>query len=398
MRILHVTPWLAPRYGGPAVMVPQLSAALEARGHHAEIVTTNVDGNGVLDVPTGRLVDWAGSAVTFHPVQLPRRFLTSWQLLRDVRRRIAEFDIVHVHYLYRFHGLAAAIAARAAGVPYVVQAHGALDPWTRSRKRRAKDLYHFLVEDRIMRGASAVVCTSLQEERGIRELGYATPTFVAPCGVDTDRLRVPNRGDSLGIPGLDDDAQVVTYLGRITRTKGVDLLVDAFVLTAASRPDAHLAIAGPDDEGLRRVLDDVIVRAGLGDRVSFLGSVDEARKRALLQRTAVLVLPSTGESFGMAAAEAMAVGCPVVVTPRVAVQDIIREAQAGLVVERTREAIAGAVEHLLSERGVAERMGMAGRIAVDEQFAWPIVASEIERLYRAVLGSVGGSQNAGVAA
>jgi glycosyltransferase involved in cell wall biosynthesis/uncharacterized protein YbaR (Trm112 family)/SAM-dependent methyltransferase len=387
MKILHVIGWLAPRYGGPVVVVPELSAKLARRGHAVEIVTTNADGSGVLDVPTGRAVDWAGTTTTFHPLVAPRRYLTSWAMLADLWHRVSDFDVVHIHSLYRFHTVAAVAAARWARVPYIIQAHGALDPWHRARRRRAKDLYHFLVEDRIIRGASAILCTSRQEERAIRDLGYAGPAWVIPVGIDADALRVPAAAEFLAEAGMKADARVVTFLGRISAKKGVPLLVESFGHTAAAFPDARLIIAGPDDEGIGQGLTPVIAEAGLAGRVSFIGIVAGPEKRALLQRSDVFVLPSADESFGVAVAEAMAVGCPVVVSPHVAIEDVVRASGAGLVAERNSADIARAVGTILADPAAALAMGEAGRRVVDAKFAWPSVVGEMESMYAAVIAT-----------
>jgi len=380
-------PWLAPRYGGPAISVPQASVALAERGHYVEIVTTNADGAGTLDVPTGRVIDWVGASATFHPISMPSRYITSWSMLSELRRRASTFDIVHIHYLYRFHSLAAAAVARSQGIPYVIQAHGSLDPWHRRQRRRAKDLYHTLIEDPIIRGASAMVCTSRREERSIRDLGYSVPTWVIPIGIDAEGLRVPTDSDLAVALGLAPDARVVTFLGRISEKKGVPLLVESFRSTAAAFPGAHLVIAGPDDEGIGRRLLPMIVDAGLADRVSFPGVVIGPEKRALLQRSDVFVLASADESFGIAVAEAMAVGCPVVVSPDVAIEDVVRAAGAGIVVERDPSAIAEAIAMILKEPTRAGAMGEAGGRAVDEHFSWPIVAAQTEAMYEAVLAA-----------
>ena len=384
MRILHVIPWLALQYGGPVFQVPQACVALAQRGHHVEIVTTTAARPGVLEVPTGRLIDWYGAPATFHPISTPGRYATSWPMVGDLLRRVSTFDVVHIHYLYRFHSPAAATVARLHGVPYVIQAHGSLDPWHRHQKRRAKDLYHAVVEDPIIQGASAMVCTSRREERAIRDLGYALPTWVHPVGVDADGLRAPGTPAFAEAAGIDPAARVVTFLGRISEKKGVPLLVESFRSTARSFPRAHLVIAGPDDEGIGRDLVARIAGTELSSRVSFVGLVTGPEKRALLQRSEVFVLPSADESFAVAVAEAMAVGCPVIVSPEVAVEDIVRATGAGLVVHRDSAAIAGAIAEILDDPVRAAAMGEAGRRAADERFSWPKIAESIEAMYEAV--------------
>jgi glycosyltransferase involved in cell wall biosynthesis/SAM-dependent methyltransferase len=306
-------------------------------------------------------------------------------MLADLRLRMASFDIVHIHGLYRFHGLAAAVIARNGGVPYVIQAHGSLDPWHRSQKRHAKDLYHAVIEDRIIGGAGAMLCTSRHEQRSIRALGYAVPTEVIPVGIDVLALRQAAKGDSSVMSNIPADAQVVSYLGRISAKKGVPLLVDAFRRIAGPFPRAHLVIAGPDDEGIGRRLASLVVKSELADRVSFLGVLDACEKAWLLQRSSAFVLPSADESFGVAVAEAMAVGCPVVVSPGVAIHDAISSAKAGLIADRLPSGIADAVAEILGNPARGAAMGEAGRRLVDEQFSWSTVAARTEALYESVL-------------
>ena len=398
MKNLHVIGWLAPRYGGPATLLPEMSVALASRGNDVAVVTTNADGQNRLRVPIGTPVPWAGADVTFHSVSQPTAYLTSWTMLADLLRRAADFDVVHIHTLYRFHGIAAASVARFRHIPYVIQAHGSLDPWHRRRRQRAKDVYHYLVEDSIIRGASAVVCTSPHEEQSWRDLGYSVPIWVIPIGIDAQELRASSVSDFGATTGIDCNAQVVTFLGRISEKKGVQLLVESFRTVASEFPRAHLVIAGPDDEAIGRGLMPSITNAGLAGRVTFLGAVGGPGKRALLQRSDVFVLPSADESFGLAVAEAMAVGCPVIVSPEVAIEDIVRASGAGLVARRDPADIGRALKTILADPTAARAMSIAGRRAADEQFAWSSVAGELESMYEAVVANWRGSDRSIAAA
>jgi glycosyltransferase involved in cell wall biosynthesis/uncharacterized protein YbaR (Trm112 family)/SAM-dependent methyltransferase len=386
VNVLHVTGWLAPRYGGSTFVALQSAAVLAERGHEVEVITTNVDGDGTLEVQTGQTLDWGGVNATFHRLSSPRRFLTSWSMLEDLNRRVAQFDVVHIHSLYRFHTIAAATIARRRGVPYVIQPHGSLDPWHRAQRRRLKDVYHFMVEDQIIRRAAAVLCTSSLEERSIRDLGYRVPTWVVPVAIDAAELRAPAAVDHLLLrAAVDPAARIVTFLGRISEKKGVELLVASFVRTASEFPAAHLIVAGPDDEGIAMRLSAVVAAAGLADRVSFIGTVGGPEKRALLQRSDVFVLPSADESFGIAVAEAMAVGCPVVVSPHVAIADLIQSAGAGLVANRDAAEISRAIGAVLGDRTAAMAMGVAGKRLVDDEFTTDGIAIRLESLYRSVI-------------
>ena len=323
--------------------------------------------------------------MTFHPRSWPRRFLVSWPLLRDLWQRSSQVDVVHIHCLYRFHTIAAVLAARHAGVPYVIQPNGSLDPWHRRRRRRAKNVYHALIEDSNLRGAAAIICNSEHEARSVRGLGYTCPTWVIPAGLDAEDFRRPTSGEAfLAQAGVEPGTRLVTFLGRISEKKGLPLLVEAFRDTASQFPSARLLVAGPDDEGIGRRLGDRIAELGLSGRISFLGWVGGDEKRALLQRSDVFVLPSADESFGMAVVEAMAVGCPVVISPDVALQDVVSSAGAGIVAERNGASIARAVNAILGDPELARRMTAAGKRVVDDTYSWNQVGPEMERMYASV--------------
>lgn len=386
LAVLQVIGWLAPRYGGPPVAVIEARPWLIERGHTVDIVTTTADGPDTLQVETGRPVEWGGTHATFHRLAFPKKFLTSWSLLSYLRHRVAHYDVIHIHGLYRFHTIAASLIARRRGVPYILQAHGALNPWPRRRRRRlAKNIYHRLIEDRLIEGAAVLLCTSEEEERSIRDLGYSVATAVIPIGIDIEALREPaDPADLLRRAGAGPDDLIVTFLGRISEIKGLELIVESFRSTAHSFPTARLIVAGPDDEGIAKRLAPVISAAGLSDRVSFVGSVFGSEKRALLQHSDVFLLPSGDESFGIAVAEAMAVGCPVVISPNVAIQHLVRSAGAGIVAQRDPADIAQAVATILSDRVAAAAMGEAGRRVVEQRFSWREVAAQLDFLYRSV--------------
>jgi glycosyltransferase involved in cell wall biosynthesis len=237
----------------------------------------------------------------------------------------------------------------------------------------------------VIRGASIILCTSRQEETSIKQLGYRTPTAVIPIGIDWESLRRPGSAEILSAAGIDRDSRVVTFLGRVSRLKRVDLLVEAFKHIAATMPDARLVIAGPDDGGFVHELTRLAAYDGIRGRVSFVGPVVEEQKRALLQRSDVLVLPSPGEGFGLAAAEAMAVGCPVVVSPDVALQDLVSESGAGLIAERDPSDIARAIGAILQDRSAAAKMSEAAKSVVERQLSWPVVARQLESMYSDVI-------------
>ena len=138
MKILHVIANLAPRYGGVFKACWEMARAVAQLGHRVSIYTTNQGWPGTLQMPTDRPVWREGVEMRYFPIQPPRFWGASWPLARALRQEIKGVDLVHVHSLYLFHDLVAGRYCRIFGVPYLIQPHGALDPFIYRRHRGRK--------------------------------------------------------------------------------------------------------------------------------------------------------------------------------------------------------------------------------------------------------------------
>jgi glycosyltransferase involved in cell wall biosynthesis len=383
MRILHVIGSLAPRYGGPSIVAPAMCGALAARGHHVELATTDMDGSDALPVPVQRTI--AEVPVTFRRVHWPRSYAASLGLGAWLRRHVERFDVVHIHSVNQFHTWVAARYCRRTGVPYIVRPHGALNPYHRRQHRWRKAMCTWLVDGRALHAAAGMHYTSIAEyEHAVRHNSRLPRGFVVPLGVE------------LGPAGHLDELlrrhpelagrTLVTFLGRLTPKKRLDLLVDAFAVVAEADERAQLVVAGPDD-GIGTALRARVSALGLNARVSMLGMLTGTPKRALLQQSRVVALPSEDESFGVAVAEAMHAGAAVVVTDGVAIHREIAAARAGLVVAGRVERLAEALLGFVRDERLAAEAGRNGQALARSRWTWQQVAADLERMYEEAIGS-----------
>jgi glycosyltransferase involved in cell wall biosynthesis len=384
VKILHVIATLAPRDGGPSTVLPDMCRSLAMRGHDVEIVTTNRDGKAELDVPVAEPILNEGVKTTYYPTQRPRSYGTSLPMAIMLRERLAEFDVVHVHSLYLFHTLVASSVCRRRGVPYIMRPHGTLDPYHRSIHKWRKVIYNALVERRNLAGAAAIHYTSTQEHAFAEEAGVRIQGYVIPHGVETSVFdRIHDEAFKQLLPEAGGPF-LVTFLGRLTEKKGLDVLCEAFAKVCAEDPQAQLVIAGPDHDGLgmqiRKWIDDRDLQA----RVSITGIVSGPAKVDLLCRSSAFVLPSRDENFGVTVAEALAARTPVIVTRGVAIHEDIERANAGLVVERNPEAVAEALVRLRRDRQLRLRLAENGRALVERRYSWERIGEQLELMYDAV--------------
>lgn len=345
LRILDIIHSVNPVQGGPAEGLRHCVAATRALGHQQEVLT--------LDAPGAPWV--AAYPATTHAVGPARggygyaEKLTPW--LHD---HAEAYDAVIVHGLWQHHGRATRSALRRSSVPYFVYPHGMLDPWFKRQyplKHAKKWLYWAAAERVVLRDAAAVLFTTQEEAR------------LAPQSFPNFRARSEVLGyglvlDSVALQASADDflqqhpalrgQRLMLFLGRLHPKKGCDLLVEAFGRIAAANPQLHLVMAGPDSEGLQPQLAQIARRAGVGHRITFTGMLQGAAKWGALRAADVFVLPSHQENFGVAVAEALAMGLPTLLSEQVNIWREVVAAGAGLAAPDTLDGTTALLQRWLS--------------------------------------------------
>jgi len=396
MRVLHIVPSIAAIYGGPSQMVKGLSAAQGAAGAQVTILTTNANGDfgqAPLAVPLDRPVPEDGFEVRYFPCAPFRRYKFSWPLLRWLWTHGDRYDIAHIHALFAPVSTAAAMVCRWRGLPYVLRPLGTLDPLDLQKKRRIKQLYGRLLEGPNLAGAAAVHFTSAQEAKISERFGARTQDLIIPLGVPDGRGGADPRsvGEGEPLPPLPrTGGPSILFLSRLDPKKGLDLLFPALEILAGEGVPFGLWLAGgnPQDPAYERACCDR-ARQILGDRVAVLGFVQGARKRQLLAAADVFVLPSHYENFGIAVAEAMAAGRPVVVADGVHIWPAVQEAEAGWVCGRSVPALVAALRLALADGSERDRRGRNGQRYAAEHYSWPAIARQTLDAYGELLNPPG---------
>ena len=247
-------------------------------------------------------------------------------------------DVLHGHGLARV--LLYAAAAKTSGLPLVVTLHNLVPPLSLPEK---------LVAKAALSVARKVICVSQAVSESAAVLVPKEKRVVIRNGV---RITPgPNNGELVG-RGQGE----ILCVARLAPEKGIDVLLSAM----ERLPDARLLVAGDGPE--RNELE-----ASAGKNVAFLGFVEDIP--ALLERAALVVVPSRSEGLGLSALEAMAAGKPVVASRIGGLCEVVVHGETGLLVPPgDPEALAEALKSLLADPARARKMGEAGRARVRAEF------------------------------
>jgi len=378
LRVLHVIPAVAARYGGPSAAVVGMCRALGAAGVETLIATTDADGRGRLPVALGRSTTFEGVPAIFFRRQASEAFKWSAPLAAWLSRHAAEFDLVHVHAVFSHASIAAGRACRAVHVPYVVRPLGTLDPWSVGHKPLRKRLLLRLGGRDLLAGATAMHYTTVEEGRLAESvMGALPPGTVVPVGVD-ETYFAPNAPPASGAPYF-------LALSRLDVKKRLEWVIKGCHQLAS---DGRLGpwrfvVAGAGDAAYVARLRDLASRGPAKGRIVFDGWVDGPAKAVLLRGASFFVLPSRQENLGLALLEALASGVPALVTPGVNLGSEIAAAGAGWRVDDSEAAVVAGLEAAIGD--AADRAARGRRAAAfADRFRWPHVVAGLMDLYQRV--------------
>ena len=246
-------------------------------------------------------------------------------------------------------------------VPLVFTFHTRYDEYAQSYVPIVAGLASRVAEEvvkRYMRQCTHIVApTPAIRDLILHEYPIETPVSVVPSPVDLRRYQDLNTKRIRGEYGL-DPYELLLYMGRVAKEKGLDFLIRAFAKVAAERPQARLLLVG--DGPYRRALENLVQRLGLSNQVIFTGSVPHEEIPDYASAADLFVFSSVTDTQGLVLVEAMAAGVPVVAVEAPGPIDVLAEG-GGVLVPTKEDAFVEAVLSLLMDEGRREEMGEEAR-------------------------------------
>ncbi len=365
MQQLHLVQSIATDFGGLGLAALRYAQALALAGANVSlyVVDRSKEEMGVDDASGAVRLDGGGGIGFMSRVKALKRYLEE-----------NCFDVVHIHGTWTPILAVASYLARDRNIPVVVSPHGCLEPWALQHRGLKKRLALTLYQKRVFSTASMMVATARQELESIRLLEIRTPVAVIANGVD-----LPS-----AITRSQTDERKLLFLSRIHPIKGLPDLITAWALVR--QPGWRIVIAGADEDGHLQEIRAQIDTLGLGGDFEFTGLVTGDRKEAIFAEADVFVLPTYSENFGIAVAEALARGVPVITTTGAPWEDI-KSWRCGWWVQPGVEGVAQAlVAAMNTSREELSEMGLRGIQLVKEKYSWDQIGRSALQAYQWMLG------------
>lgn len=384
--------------GGMNVYVLELSRRLARRGVAVEVFTraTSRHQDPVVDVEPGIRVRHvaAGPFEGLRKGDLPAQLCA---FVRDVLRVEVEggpgyFDLVHSHYW--LSGQVGTVVSERWDVPLVHSMHTMAK--VKNARLAAGDLAEpagrIAGEEEIVRLAHRLIANTADERDQLVDLYDAEPSridVVAP-GVDLDVFRSGRQAEARARLGIDPDAALVLFAGRIQPLKAPDVVIAAAARLLDDDPTLRgrlqvAVVGGASGTGLDRptALAELTTELGIDDHVRFVPTLPQSELADWYAAATVVCVPSYNESFGLVAIEAQACGTPVVAAHVGGLVTAVSDGVTGVLVDGHDPAhYAAAMRPLLVDPDLRDAMSVKA-VAHAESFGWDATADRTLRTYAA---------------
>jgi glycosyltransferase involved in cell wall biosynthesis len=279
-----------------------------------------------------------------------------------------DFDIIHAfeYPLYTTDFLT--LKKSQFNAPLLISPHGSLHEFNSFPLNYLKRIHNYFML-RYKNNVSNYTACSMAEKKHLIEYGIdKNKILTLPLGVISLKLDFTKRV-----------GKNITYIGRLTKTKNVELLIKAFA--QLHNTDANLTIAGPD-YGELSMLKNLVQKLKIENKVIFTGWISEKEKIDLLSKTSIFVHPSLEDIFSLSLAETSASGVPVIAFGGTGTSEIITDMVTGKIVkERNLESLRDAMDYILSNPDLIKKFSENGRVLTTKKYNWLQTASDLENLY-----------------
>jgi len=390
MKILQVIPYFPPArtFGGPPKVAYDFSLQLAKKGHEVIVFTSDaLSLTARMKIKKAKLMNgievYYFRNLSMKFVQHSKLFLTPG-MIPEMKRKVKEVDIVHLHEYRTFQNIVASYYVSKFKIPYIIQAHGSIPRIGRTKR---KIIFDYFFGYKILKNSAKALALTETEIEEYRIMGVPSEKIeILPNGIDLSEYReLPEKNEFKEKFNIPNNAKIVLYLGRIHKSKRVDLLVRAFsflVKKINKNTNIVLVIAGPDDGDMARIKR-IIYELNIARKIIITGYLNKNDKIKALVDADVLVIPAF-KGFPLTLLEACATGTPIVVTT---LGDYLSwiDNNVGYQVKPKVRDLAEAIYRIINDNEIHRLFSNKCIELVQKQFSINVVVSKLERIYDNIL-------------
>ncbi|MFS0574618.1 glycosyltransferase [Sporosarcina sp. 179-K 3D1 HS] len=371
--------------GGQNNYVRQLAEALCEHGNQIDVIThwANPEDSEIEYFGTNcRVIRIAAGNKTF--ISKNEMFSMLPQFYREMKQTIEidSYDMVHTHYW--LSGVLGLYIQQEFNLPWIHTNHSLGK--AKEMATGVTDKTRLSAEKIILRSVDTIVATTDSEKDLIHSF-VPEPAQVVVIPIGVDEAFYPNNTAM-------ETAPYFAFAGRLEKTKGIYVLVDAFrklVDSNAVPSSTKLLIAGGDSTNVdstkklpkKKMLRQAV--AGLEHRIDFLGSQTQKQLASLFNGAISTIVPSFYESFGMVAAESQACGCPVIASKVGGLKDVVKDRVTGIHVKKNDVGhLAQSMETLIVNQDFTEQLGEKAFLHANRAFRWSTLSEKMDNLYEVI--------------
>lgn len=373
-------------FGGVCESGYGLSRALANNGINIKVVTSNAS--------KGERVSFDSfdkkeiNRLSIHPFNYfySERSCFSFSGRRIINEISSQSDLVHINGIYTHPATVGAKAARKLNKPHIIALRNGLDPWMMKIKRLKKMIGYLFYVKNDLKSATCIHATSVQEIDAAKKIGIKGPFTIIPNGISLSEFQsLPPKYRATDIWPILKNCKVVLFMSRLSKQKGLDMLIPVWEDIVKKHPDTILVIAGPDYLEYGKYARWLVSQSTCNKNIIFTGNVVGEYRLALYSIADIFILPSYSENFGNVIAEALACEVPVITTKATPWSEIEKN-DCGRWVAVDKNAIYDSLDDLLYKSNEErEAMGKRGKKLISQNYTWDIAARKMKTVYHAML-------------
>ena len=384
MKILHIISSLDEKYGGPSILLPELCLRQKENNVDVNIITTYLSNESLTF--KDKILN-KGLNLKIFKVFTKYRF--SIPLILWFFKNLRNYEVIHIHGIYRFPVDLAFIIAFLHGNKFIFSPHGSLDPYLFNRSDNKfiglflKKLIHLILYFPLKKALFHF--TAEDEKRLCMLKNIVTKSFVIPpIAFEMEKTDILNKNHLKSILKISKETFLIGYIGRLHEKKNIDTLIKAFnKISLETRADIGLFILGPGSKEYRNFLEKIIDKTK-NNNIFLFEQKPHNEIKELMYGLDLYALPSHSENFGITIIEALSVGTPVLISDKVNIYENIKNYNCGIIVKNELNSIIAGLSELINNPKNLKLMRKNSLNFIKSEYSWDSIIPKYKKMYESL--------------